>query len=90
MAYPSFIRALRDQMEDGGRFRHAHNAADGQPAVVTYNFMTSPLGGNFYGDPQRGFALYAPSDIALTEAALAKFTVATNIRFVRGAVRVKR
>lgn len=82
-ALPHFIRSLRN--EDSTDFwRYFLNTRDGEAAVVTYNFMTSPQGASWYGDPGNGFAPYSVSEVTATQRALNEFSKVADIKFVRG------
>jgi serralysin len=82
-ALPHFIRSLRN--ENSNEFwRYYLNTRDGEGAVVTYNFMTSPQGASWYGDPSNGFAPYSDGEVSATQRALNEFSKVANIKFVRG------
>jgi len=81
---PNFILALRNGYSDGS-WRYYHNTKDGEGAVVTYNFMTSPLGEAWLGNPANGFVPYSASERAATEKALKAFSDVANVTFVKGA-----
>ncbi len=80
---PRFIAALRNDDSDQ-YWRYYQNSKDGEGAVVTYNFMTSPISGSSDGYLKRGFERYTSSDIKATEQALAEYSSIANIIFVRG------
>jgi len=83
MALPKFIRALRN--DDGNEWwRFYHNAKDGEGAVVTYNFMTTPRGVPLSGSGFPGFETYSAPEVAAIQRALNEFSSVANVRFVRG------
>lgn len=81
--YPGFIRALRNESVETVGWRYYQNTADGEPVTVTYNFMTSPMGPAWYGDPSYRFKLYSASDKALVETALRAFSAISGVTFAR-------
>ncbi|WP_457090016.1 M10 family metallopeptidase [Microvirga sp. P5_D2] len=83
-ALPNFIRSLRNE-QSNDYWRYHLNTRDGEGAVVSYNFMTSPQGANWYGDPSNGFAPYSVAEVAATERALREYSKVADIKFVRGA-----
>ncbi|QRM28679.1 M10 family metallopeptidase C-terminal domain-containing protein [Microvirga sp. VF16] len=83
--YPGFIRALRNESVETATWRYYRNTADGEPVTVTYNFMASPMGPAWYGDPSYRFKVYSTSDKALIETALRAFSTISGVTFAKSA-----
>jgi hypothetical protein len=81
--YPAFIRAVRNESVETIEWRYYQNTADGEPVTITYNFMTSPMGTAWYGDPSYRFKAYSASDKAHVETALRAFSAISGVTFVR-------
>lgn len=78
-----FVDALRNEIEEAGRYRPYPNARDGAPARLTYAFMTSVPDDTPHpnGNPEKSFARFDAEARALVARELRAIESVANVKF---------